>query len=779
MKNRELQRLLSLLVVVVMVMTMLPTVFAADPDACPAHTDVSTWTEVAEGTWTGGAIAEGHYKLTGSQTLTSALTVAEGATVCIDLAGCNITAEAALDNAYRVFEVTGELTITDSAETDGVISGGHMEVSSANVASDVNIYGGNILVTGAAAKLNLYGGVISGGYMNAKTYKYHIYGGNIGLTEGAELNIYGGTVTGGSITMNQQATAYHGGGNIYATDSTVNIYGGQIKDGSMTARYSSGTKDARKSWGVGGNIAVVNGTLNITGGVIDNGNLDVRCNATNTSAVSSTAHAHGGNVYANNSTVTISNAIISNGTLSGEAITANTATEPSLEAHGGNLYFKSSTVTISGNTQILDGEVVNDHTSARGGNMMVAGSSVVTMESGVTISGGTCATDNARGGNVFVIGTFNINGGTISNGTAGWGANMMLQSGATINMNGGSITGGTDDESVLIQRGTFNMTAGTIENATDKVALSVQGTNDTNGGKAYISGGTVGDVFINRVSSVEVSGGTIGKATLVHTATLDLKAGATVTGMWDAAETATVTVAEGVVCQGFNPALNGVEGFEAYLMTKVAGKTHYTLYTKLNTALAAAQSGNTVTLMSDVTADAVVVPTGVTLNLYNRTLTAASVTASFEGAQIKDSKMGTSGVGKIVSDSVAVMGDNAQLPIAVEGGYIFEEVKFAENLNVEGGKATYKFYIDSAADATKIEDAILAGENVALEVKVTWTNGNNETKEKTFVLDAAMLAELAQNWDAKMVILTINDLTNVSDLTCTAQVTANGVTVTA
>ena len=758
-----------LLAVAITASMIVPSVSAATPGACPVHTSVTEWTEVAEGTWTGGALESGHYKLTGSQTLASALTVAEGATVCIDLAGYKITAEAALDNAYRAFEVYGELTVLDSTGVfNGIISGGHMEMSSDNVAEDVHIYGGNILVSGANAKMNLYGGVISGGYMNAKTYKYHTYGGNIGVTEGAILNVYDGIIENGSITMNQQATAYHGGGNIYATDSTVNIYGGEIKNGDVTARYSSGSANARKSWGVGGNIAVVNGTLNIEGGTIDNGNLDVRSNASNTSATpSSTAHAHGGNIYAIGSTVTISDATISNGTLSGEAVAANGGT-CSLEAHGGNLYFKTSTVTISGNTQILDGEVVNDNTSARGGNMMVGSGSVVTMESGVTLSGGTCATGGARGGNAFVIGTLNINGSTISDGTAGWGANLMLQSGATINMNGGSITGGTGDESVLVQRGTFNMTAGTIENVGDKYALSVQGTADTNGGKAYISDGIVGDVYMNRASSLEVSAGTIGAATLLHTATLDLKAGVVVTGMWDAAETATATVAEGVICQGFNPALNGVEGFEAYLMDKSTGKSRYTLYLDVATALNVAQTGNTVSLITDADADQIAVPAGVTLNLYGKTLTANAVNATAEGAQIKDEKTGKNAGGKLVCSNVAVSEDNAFAPIYLNGEYHFQ--KFNVQSKLEGN--VFKFYIADAADAVLLDDLWANGSegtSVKLEIYVTATQGGSE-KSKTFEVGTELIEQYVGGWDTKMFVLTFADLTGITNLECTARV---------
>ena len=747
-------KILALLLAVAMIASMIvPSVSAAA--ACPAHADAE-WTEIAEGEWTGGALEAGHYKLTGNQAITSALTVAGN--VCIDLAGYNITADAAKDNAYRVFEVTGVLTITDSAETDGVISGGHMEVSSSAVASDVKIYGGNILVSGADAKLNLYGGEISGGYMRASTYKYHPYGGNIGLTEGAELNIYGGVVKDGKIETPQQITQYHGGGNIYADASTVNIYGGTVSGGDVIANYSSGSKDNRKAWGVGGNIAVNGGTFYMEGGLVDDGNLAVTCKATSTIATpTATTHAHGGNVYCLDSTVTIKGGVISNGTLSGIAETKNGG-EVTLEAQGGNLYIKNCTAEIKGNAQILDGEIVNDNTSARGGNLFVA-AGTVTMSENAVLSGGTCPTKNARGGNAFVLGTFNINGGTISGGAAGWGANLMLQSGATINLNAGTISGGTGDASVVVQRGTFNMNGGSIANPDDDdfSALSVQGTTDTNGGKAYINAGVVGDIFTNRASEVHVTAGTIGKMEKAHTSTIEIADGVTVK---------------------YNPALNEVEGFDAYVMDKSTGTTYYALYAKLADALAAAESGNTVSLMRDVTAEDIYVPAGVTLNLYGSNLTANAVTATAEGAQIKDSKLSASGVGKIISDSVAVSANNNNfLPLKNANEWQFQEVTFKQNLDAEAG--LYKFYINEEAAKTLIDDAILAGEAVSIDIVVTWTNGLGQPKAKTFTLDSTLLAQYAGNWDTKMITLTFVDLTNVTDLTCTAQIVANGVTVTA
>lgn len=752
---RKTKLVALLLAVAITVSMIVPSVSAVAAGTCPVHTDVTEWTEVAEGTWTGGAIADGHYKLTGNQAITSALTVAGN--VCIDLNGYNITASAAKDNAYRAFEVTGVLTITDTAETDGVISGGRMDVSSDNVPADVKVYGGNVLVSGAGAKLNLYGGTISGGYMKASTYKYHTYGGNIGLVEGAELNIYGGTVADGKIEMPQQATQYHGGGNIYADASTVNIYGGTVSGGDVIAKYSSGSADARKAYGVGGNIAVNGGTFYMEGGLVDDGNLEVRSNATYKEVPAkttkfdpakhafSTAHAHGGNVYCMDSTVTIKGGVISNGTLSGEALVANGCIA-SLEAQGGNLYIKNCTAEIKGNAQILNGEIVNDNTSARGGNLFVA-AGTVTMSENAVLSGGTCPTKNARGGNAFVIGTFNINGGTISGGAAGWGANLMLQSGATINLNAGTISGGTGDASVVVQRGTFNMNGGSVSNPEgDYAALSVQGTTDANGGKAYINAGAVGDIATNRASLVEVkAGATIGKMT---------KAG-----------TSTITLEDGVI-MNYNPALNEVEGFDAYVLV---AKSTYAVYAKLTDALAAAKSGNTVSLMKDVTADEVVVPAGVTLNLYGRVLTADAVNATANGAQIKDEKYSENAGGKLVTDSLEVSEENNFAPIKIGGEYHFQ--KFNVQSQLSGN--VFKFYIADAAADVLLDDLWANGSegtDVKLQVYVTGTQ-DGQLKSKTFEVGNELIAQYAANWDTKMFTLTFtSDLTGIENLECTVRV---------
>ncbi|MBO5868200.1 MAG: metallophosphoesterase, partial [Oscillospiraceae bacterium] len=64
---------------------------AAAP-VCPEHED-AVWTEVAPADWAAGkALTTGHYVLTGDIALSKTLTIAAGETVCIDLAGYDITA---------------------------------------------------------------------------------------------------------------------------------------------------------------------------------------------------------------------------------------------------------------------------------------------------------------------------------------------------------------------------------------------------------------------------------------------------------------------------------------------------------------------------------------------------------------------------------------------------------------------------------------------------------------------------------------------------------------
>ena len=772
-------------------------------EACPKHTDVTTWTDVAAADWAaGGAITTGHYKLTGDVAISAALTIAEGQTVCIDLAGFDITAPG---TGIRVIESSGVLTITDSAETDGVISGGYR---TGNSDSAEHHYGGNILVTGANAALNLYGGTVSGGSMVSGGYNYHIYGGNIGLTEGATLNIHGGTVTGGSITVNQQGTAIHGGGNIYAADSTVNIYGGTISNGTVTARYSNKTAATRKAYGAGGNIAVKNGTLNIEGGLIDNGSLDVYCKSTcTTSNPKVEAQAYGGNIYcAGTTTATISGGTISNGTVECAAETVGSGTLD-LDALGGNIY-NESTMTVSGTATITTGELVPDNTYAQGGNIYNRGS--LTLGGSAVISDGVCTTSASRGGNIFNNGTFTMNSGTISGGTAGWGANLMSRKDAVTTIAGGTITGGSADKSVVIQCGILAISGGTIENSEENNAMNVNGTEATNGAVVTITGGIIGDISINRASQVSMYGGTIGALTEVaETATCVIYNGVTGSdvnayradcacvldngnGTWNVwhtgatdgtCATCAYNYANVTLCTGKHTYVetetagtvtcSGCDDIKTGIVALVEGNA----YTDLSDALAAAVSGNTVTLVADTEEADVRVNSGVTLDLNGKILTAGAATAASAGAHIIDGN----GNGKLKVEQMeyaSFMAGNDQLPVYNDGAYTFEKVTFKSQLETTETSATYKFYIDSEAEKTLIDNAILAGNDVKINVSLAWTYGG-ESSARVFTLEVDKLVLLANNWDTKMIVLNISYYEGVEITECTAQVVSGGVTVEA
>jgi len=227
--------------------------------ACPEHTDVNTWTEIAEGAWNaGGELTSGHYKLTGNQATTAALTVAEGETVCIDLNGYNITAgakAAASSVSYRVFTNNGTLAILDSTAsgegesyTAGIISGGALkDQGNGGDHTYESACGGNILNTGT---FTLVDGIIANGYLVGGAYDSKDVGGNI-CSNGGTLNIKGGWIKDGEnkrTSQNGGTSSRRGGGNIAAFNTDVNITGGMITGGNVYGTYNYSSSTARSSY---------------------------------------------------------------------------------------------------------------------------------------------------------------------------------------------------------------------------------------------------------------------------------------------------------------------------------------------------------------------------------------------------------------------------------------------------------------------------------------------------------------------------------------------------
>jgi len=719
------------------------TVSALTSGACPAHPEAA-WTAL---TATGGALESGHYSLNSDLTLTSALTVAEGQTVCIDLNGYKLSASG--ESGVRVLEVNGALNLVDSVGT-GVITGGSYAPTAGTADSDY--CGGNVLVSGSAAALNLYSGTITGGIMNPPSYREHMFGANLAVLEGAVFHMYGGTVSDGNIRFDEQSTQYHGGGNIYVCNATVYIAGGTITGGIVNGSYTSGTAAVRRSYSAGGNLYAVDATVTIAGGTISDGQCVSYLKATSsTSTNTHLSNAFGGNIYAVGSTLSITGGTISGGSVDATAAITSASASGSVSPQGGNIYCgEASSITIGGDAIVTAGEVKNDLTSARGGNLFVAAKSAATLEGSARITDGKCPTGNARGGNIFVVGTLTINGGTIANGTAGWGANMMLQSGAKLDMNGGAISGGTGGTNVLIQRGTFTMTAGTIENSDKAMALSVQGTTDTNGGKAYITGGTLGNVATTKISELHISDAEIG--------TIDKGA------------LSTVVVGDNVVTISNPTAFQTGEA-----AVRADGK--FTTYAKLTDALAvAANTDATVYMAQDVniTGDVDIYSK---LELNGKNLTATGVIdASNNDAAISDA----TGEGSASGADVKMHGANGMLGIDAENNGVvkYEKVTAKQQMEVTDDDTAYlKFFIDKAAEDTLLDEAILAGSNI--KVRITVYSDVLKDGQHSFVYDADMVTAYAQDWNNKMFTCTITGLSLIEDCTITAQVISDGVVVSA
>ena len=456
----------------------------AAPADCPEHGE-SVWNDL---TATGGALTSGHYKLAADVSLTGALTVAAGETVCIDLAGKNLTQTA---TATRVFEVAagGTLTVIDSVGT-GVISGG--------VHNTADAMGGNVYTEGT---FNLYGGTISGGQAVASAkQEAPAKGGNIYGAAGSVINIKGGTVTGG---VAKKAGSYTGasgwvaGGNI-ATLGTLNISDGTISGGNISHSYKNNYSN-RPLRLYGGNIWLgASAAMTVSGGTISGGKIsgtrtdESIVNGSPDSRKGSDAYGYGGNIYATGASVTISGGTITGGEIDIDMIVA--AAQEDSTAHtycgsngeglclyGGNVYVTGGNLTMTGGVVTegkLDGTVTahesSTSTSATRANLF--GANIAVFKAAVSITGGEISKGSILGSN--------------TNATAGAQATTYA-SGADLYLNQNtSVVIGGDTE---ISGGSLNVTQ-----TADTVVSYVRGGNVfmtkndvTIEGNAVISGGTI------------------------------------------------------------------------------------------------------------------------------------------------------------------------------------------------------------------------------------------------------------------------------------------------
>ena len=392
----------------------------------------------------------------------------ENTNIVIDLNGYEIDRKLAEGTADgQVIIVKGNLTIEDSSNGGGKITGGYNK-------SDSNAIGGGVYVNGGT--LNLKGGSIEGN----KAEGTNVYG--LGVA------VYGGTfnLNGGRISNNEAtATTSYGGGVCVYTNGQFNMYDGIIDDHS--AVYGGGVA----SYNVSGTaINIENGTIyrntaTYGGGICvyhDNSN-EVVADLKGGDIFNNSSSNYGGGVYvyAKQGTATLN--------LEGGSIYSNNVTATAGDAIGGGVALKAesgATLTAKMTAGNISYNSVNGSSQKLGGGIYVANSTTFEMSGGSVIGnvGGGVYVDTSATislSDTPVI-TENTDGSEVAK-------NLQIPSGNSLKIAGKLNDGALVGVSVANSSATF--TTGYGKNNGDFISLDGKNPNQetelTNGAWAYVN----------------------------------------------------------------------------------------------------------------------------------------------------------------------------------------------------------------------------------------------------------------------------------------------------
>ena len=201
-------------------------------------------------------------------------------------------------------------------------------------------------------------------------------GGAIYVGKGCGMILYRGNMVGRHVSYGDDSKNYQGSGGTVALGGGTplayfKMYGGTISGG-----------NAQKK---GGNVYIENGTFKMYSGTIS-GVPDV----------GKELNVNGGNIYIENGSFVMKGGTVENG---------------NTKKSGGNIYVAGGSITIEGGT------IQGGYADSTGGNIYLAESRTLTMTGGSVLNG---ASNSGNGYNIYVRGTANLNGGTVS----GWGSRV-------------------------------------------------------------------------------------------------------------------------------------------------------------------------------------------------------------------------------------------------------------------------------------------------------------------------------------------------------------------
>lgn len=267
------KRLLSVLLLVCMVLTLLPTAaFAEDVQAEHTHCfcggsvnagDHTSHSNVTYTAWTGRSSIfaksdTAYVYLTKNITLDYHFYIQEGKTLYLCLNGHTLNLD---EYNILVYNRGGTLYLCDcSADKTGTISGGSNRCISVDDAAE------------STSTFNMYGGTLRNGKSSN--------GAGVEVANGT-MNMYGGTIT--------ENTATRDGGGIYVgTKGTLNLYGGTITNNTVT------TNEGNHGGGVyvESNFQTGAGKISISGSPVITGNTRVYTDATTGEKTTSTENLY-------------------------------------------------------------------------------------------------------------------------------------------------------------------------------------------------------------------------------------------------------------------------------------------------------------------------------------------------------------------------------------------------------------------------------------------------------------------------------------------------------
>ncbi len=343
---------------------------------------------------------------------------------------------------------------------------------SGNTAYDsTNIAAGGVVVNGT---FNMYGGQLVNNYRRIPT---DILGSAVMVFAGGTFNLVDGLIARNAsqdTEYGNTSTSARNGGAVYVKGGIFNMSGGEISKNVAGGFYAPSD---------GGGVYVTDkGTFNMSGGVIAN----------------NTVSRNGGGVYVANGTFTMSKQA---------RVTGNTAYLSTNDSNyrafnGGGVY-----VGAKGTFTMNDSASVDTNTAqcgykdvlASGGGVYVENDGVFTMNDQAAVKDNTVPiqynssfSDTVFGGGIYVNGTLNLNGGSVTGNTAYLrGGGIYVDTKATVNL-------GTDTVTIMdntIHKGDFTENV-YLTGDTKLVAEKAPAKNTSIGISVPLSRATAGSVVI-------------------------------------------------------------------------------------------------------------------------------------------------------------------------------------------------------------------------------------------------------------------------------------------